>query len=591
MLTRQSFSSVRSYALTICICLVAMVLTFELPRATLTVPFTTRKDALSHAMVTKGVIDNGWYLTNPYLGAPESQTMYDYPLADNNLHLLALKTIALAIPHHAVAMNLYYLITFPLTAVSALFVFRRFGVSFPAGAFGSLVYAFLPYHFARGETHLFLSAYYHVPLMILVILWVGLQQSQSAQTGESVSRTGLTWPKLFASVLICALMGSGGIYYAFFGAGLLIVAGGWVSVTLKSFRPLVHAAVLVSIMVASLVANFSPTILYRLRHGTNPTVTQRAPHESEIYGMKIIQLLLPVPYHRIPALASLRHTYDSSSPETNDEITSAFGLVGTCGFLGLIACLFWCTQSRLLRLLAILNCAAVLVGTAGGFGTVFAYTISPQIRAYSRISIYIAFLSIFLVVLGLEAIRKRMETGKLGKALFKELILFLLVIGIADQTSPSFVPNYEDNQRDDANDAAFVSKIEDRLSAGAMVFQLPYVPFPENPPVYAMTDYDHLRGYLHSRGLRWSYGAMKGSATDAWQKETASKDAKALIGALREAGFSGLYLDRLGYPDRAREIVGQIGRLLGQEPLVSRDARLVFFALKDREPPSSNPKQ
>ena len=59
-------------------------------------------------------------------------------------------------------------------------------------------------------------------------------------------------------------------------------------------------------------------------------------------------------------------------------------------------------------------------------------------------------------------------------------------------------------------DAAFVADTEDALGSSASIFRFPYVPFPENPPVVGMTDYDHLRGYVHSDTLHWSYGGAKG---------------------------------------------------------------------------------
>ena len=68
-----------------------------------------------------------------------------------------------------------------------------------------------------------------------------------------------------------------------------------------------------------------------------------------------------------------------------------------------------------------------------------------------------------------------------------------------------------------------------------MVFQLPYVPFPENPPVQQMSDYDHLRGALHSRTLKWSYPTMRGRWGDTWQRAIAQKRVDAAKTALEAA--------------------------------------------------------
>src|SRR2546428_742687 len=52
---------------------------------------------------------------------------------------------------------------------------RRFLVSFAAAILASLLFSFLPYKLIRTQAHLFLTAYYLVPLMVLVVLWLYLR--------------------------------------------------------------------------------------------------------------------------------------------------------------------------------------------------------------------------------------------------------------------------------------------------------------------------------------------------------------------------------------------------------------------------------
>ena len=63
------------------------------------------------------------------------------------------------------------------------------------------------------------------------------------------------------------------------------------------------------------------------------------------------------------------------------------------------------------------------------------------------------------------------------------------------------------------------------IGADGSVFQLPYMPFPDGGVVHRMTDYDLVRGYLHSDGLHWSFGAMSGRPED-WQAELARRAAR-----------------------------------------------------------------
>ena len=63
----------------------------------------------------------------------------------------------------AVVLNTYFILTFPLAAMSAAWFLRIVGLRRVTAAAFAVLYAFAPYHFLRGEVHLFLSAYYVVP--------------------------------------------------------------------------------------------------------------------------------------------------------------------------------------------------------------------------------------------------------------------------------------------------------------------------------------------------------------------------------------------------------------------------------------------
>ena len=82
-----------------------------------------------------------------------------------------------------------------------------------------------------------------------------------------------------------------------------------------------------------------------------------------------------------------------------------------------------------------------------------------------------------------------------------------------------------------------------------MIYQLPYVAYPENGPTFEMLDYDQMRGDVHTTtGLRWSYGAIKGRPQD-WAASTDGLPARTVVDGLVAAGFSGIWIDRFGYAD------------------------------------------
>jgi phosphoglycerol transferase len=110
-----------------------------------------------------------------------------------------------------------------------------------------------------------------------------------------------------------------------------------------------------------------------------------------------------------------------------------------------------------------------------------------------------------------------------------------------------------------------------------MVFQLPYVPFPEGNSLFGMTDYALFRGYLHSTTIHWSYGTMKGRYGDFWQSNISSKPVAEMVQGLSFAGFNGIYVDSYGYEDNGKEILSSLSVILTETPLKSDNDRLYFF--------------
>ena len=206
-------------ALAACLVILGAVLTPW--KCDLRVPFYYQGDALAQVALIKGMLENGWYLENPQLGAPFHQDLHDYPMADG-MHWGWLKLFSCFSAEPGVVFNLYYLVSFPLTTILALAVLRRFSISFPVGTFAALLYTFLPWHFLRME-HLFLACYYMVPPTIMVAVEIYLGRL----TGEPDQGTRGGWlnRRTIRAAAISLLVGVAGIYYAFFAGMLMLVAG------------------------------------------------------------------------------------------------------------------------------------------------------------------------------------------------------------------------------------------------------------------------------------------------------------------------------------------------------------------------------
>jgi len=576
------------YVLTVVASLLALTWVLRFWHANLSIPFIYGSDLsvdeLPTAMIIKGIIENGWYLQNNMVGVPAGLEMFDFPMADN-LHLLLIKFISLFTGNWPTVMNLFYLATFPLTVITALFVFRRLHISNPLAAIGSILFAFLPYHLERGELHIFLSGTYIIPLSSLVILRICSGSppfmKRNEAGGEEYRLFGL---RSAGYALIALLTASAGVYYAFFACFFLVVAGIYAAYNHKSFKRLVAAAIVIAIIATGLFVNILPSLVYQHSHGRNPYMAVRSANESVVYGVAITSMIFPVPEHRIDLLNSI--TAKAMKIASSAPWSSSLGLIGASGFLFLFGWLILAKgrQSHInkpylsmLDTLSVLNISAILLASIGGFSLTFALVVSPQIRAYNRIGIYIGFFSILAVILVLEILQRKFVKSVNRRVIYYGILLIILVGGILDQTSNEMVPDYVSNERYFSSDEAYVQKIEEALPSGAMVFQMPYLPFPESPPVNNMSDYNHLRGYLHSKTLRWSYPVMKGRDGDRWQKEISSMPADQMVPKLAAAGFSGIYINRNGYSDRAAQFEQELESKLKVKPIINEDGSLVFF--------------
>jgi len=161
------------------------------------------------------------------------------------------------------------------------------------------------------------------------------------------------------------------------------------------------------------------------------------------------------------------------------------------------------------------------------------------------------------------------------------LSLLLLGIIFIDQCYfPTFMSSYWQIKTSYENDEKFAIKVENVLPQGAMIFQLPFMRFPENGQINKMGDYDQIRPYLHTTGLRWSYGDSIGRKASNWNQSTAKLPTEQMMQHLAAAGFSGIYIDRFGYQDAENEVEGIIRSYAKTEPIVSDDKRFVFYDIR-----------
>ncbi|HTN23353.1 MAG TPA: hypothetical protein VL120_05165 [Solirubrobacteraceae bacterium] len=557
------------------------VIDLKLWDASPTVPISGAfNDATFFLSAVKGVVEHGWFWHNPDLAAPFGQTNFDFA-ADfgDSGHYLIVSALGLVISNPVVVFNGFYLLCFPLTAVTAYLVLRDLGSERVVALVMGVLFAFLPYHLLRHQNHLFLAAYYAVPLGVWLV--VALSEGRTLIGRADRRRTALT-------LFVCAVVASASNYYAVFAMLAILFVVPVAALARRSGRIALQGLfVLVAIAIVFGICH-APPVIYAHEHGRNTAIAERGPAESEDFGLKLTQMVLPRPDHRIEALARRARAYEARTPITAEGFSPSLGVVATLGLLcALLVLLTTGLGDRDVSLrrqrVSIAGAVALvcfLIGTISGISALIAFEITPQVRGWNRISLLIAFAALIAAALALTALGDRLRARGRGPWILGVLVAVIGVLGVLDQTSAHDVPAYAAIKAGWNNDDAFVHAMEQRLPHGTRVLQLPYTPYPENGPVNGMLDYDLFKGYIHSRHLRWSYGSTKGRPAD-WQADVQALAPDDLAIAATTAGFRAMYVDRAGYADHGAAVDAALTKLSGAGPAgVSADGRLDWYDLR-----------
>ncbi len=518
-------------------------------------PFYYDLDSILYLPLVKTTIDNGTHWRNDRMGEPGVQELYDFPVIDY-LHLKILWFFGRFTSDVLLVYNLYNLLTYPLTVLTAMFVLRCLRLSLPAAAVGGLLYAFLPFHQERYH-HYFLAAYWVVPLSLQPALAICkgefplYPRNPDGTRRRNLLSFGAFWP-----LALGVMTASGGAYYAFFACASYAFAGVYASVMFRTWRGALSAAWVVAPVVAIGFAYHIPTFAYQWKNGGNP-ITDRMPEEAEVFGLKLTHLILPANDHNVTVLSRFRAMYSTIHRPVDAESAGSLGVVGATGLVTLLVMAVFPHRRRWPEgPLAGLVLFLILLATVGGFGSIFNVLVTAQIRAYNRISVFIGFFCLFAVMWWADRFLLT-RTGRRAKQLRYPAFALLFLLGYCDQTpwgwnwfNPDGMSTIERQAERYRSDKRFFKEIEEK-APGSRVFCLPYVAFPESPPVQKMPNcYEHARGFLMTDTLTWSFGAVKRREADSWQRVVAFEKPEDFLQRIVARGFDGLFIDGRGYPPR-----------------------------------------
>lgn len=541
-------------------------------------PFVFRGDALHHLAVARAIVDQGWWWNITRLGAPFELDMYLFPVGA--VIDYAFFWLLSCFSHDpVVVVNSFWVASFALTGVSACWSLRRLGIP-PLVAFGgSIFYAFLPGAFYRSTSHLMLVYYSVPPAMAMCMLLLRGEWSLLRRNDRLIF-----WGTL-------ALLGLSYIYYPFFSclafslvAALLLCQGS------SRRRDAIVGAVAIGVIAFFAALQLTPALIgWKADRIAKENIQVKGLADADTYGLKIRHLLIPRSDNPVPILRRVSPRLSKAGfPLENENGSARLGFMGAAGFLILIGLglLRLVEQRPISGLTAVLGPAAtlnlwlLLIATIGGLGSLFNLFVSPDIRAYNRVSFLIGFLALYAVCELL--VRVKVKLADRGHNLWFVLGCGLAVaLGVVDVAMFNYVASQWKVDRglyESTRD--FISQMEKQLPPGAMIFQLPDPPYPHTPKVFDMESHQHLGSYVVSHSARFSWPALSGNGLVFHRGLSMIGDPGALAEALSIVGFEGMLLDRWGLDERGVASIRRLKDFGAETVLESSEGRFLYLSLK-----------
>ncbi|MBW0254630.1 hypothetical protein [Cellulomonas sp. PS-H5] len=526
-----------------------------------------------HAWI-QNIVETGWYETGERLAAPFAQNSHSYSVTDDLLFAFVGKVLVPLTGSVGAAVTAVVVLSFPLAAVTAVGLARSLRVGRVPAVLVGVAFAVLPDHFLRGTGgHIALAQTWVLPIGVVAAVTL---VHRSPWRGRRL--------RLREAAVVVGLLSIGLVnaYYAVF-VGILVAAaalGGW---RLRGFRAVLVPTV---VRVVALALPVGVTMWLDARWTPSPLgfasmAVTRSPADADIYGGKILAMLLPGSGHRVPALRALRQQYDATFP--NPAEGPALGVVAAAGFLFLIVWSVVTLWSRagsrrrpVLQTLAALTWVSLLAYTVGGIGQLWSFALDGGgLRAWSRMHVVIALLALLAVGTLLGRLRRRplVQTG---------VVAALVAVALLDQTSGIYRPDPGTAKAVQAEVTDLTGRLEGLLPSGAMVYQYPDVSFPvalrTTGPASA---YDGFLPYLYSsEDLRWSYGGLQGDPTADWQQALGQRPPAQQRELLTAAGFAAVLVDTATASSTPEDLAA-MRAALGAPAVVSTSGRWEAYLLDE----------
>jgi hypothetical protein len=435
----------------------------------------------------------------------------------------------------------------------------------------ALLFSFCSFNF-RWSVTLSFSLTFFIPVLLLLCAWI-------ARPAPAIAARRWTW----IAVGLALYLGGANPYLSFFASQLIV---GSVGLQLLRRRELARWRVgLVFIGVLGLSFVLQHAAYFMADSGSESRLTlSRNYAGSEIYALKLADLVVPDLEHPIPLLAKAGRAYLAQSALRSEFFVNYLGIAALAG-LGL---LLWqgvrgCSEARRRRIPdAVLGVAWTLLFSAvGGINSLLALGGFDLFRASSRNSVFILVWALFF--LGAWCQRR----GRFPYPIVRYALPGLVVLLSLHDTLPNLraTRTLAQTTGELARYRETTTSLEQKLGGHARIFQIPAPGFPEAGVAVKMDDYEHFLPYLTSETLRFSYGALRGTSLARCLRSLARVPATMMKEELEATGFAAIWIDRRGVFDGGAQLMAGLQELgLAEFPQTSLPHISIFLLDPAKDP-------
>lgn len=501
-------------------------------------------------------------------------SLFHAQLETSFLHKIGLFLCCFFFDSFGTAVNFYYFLSYIFVAFGMYIALRMLQKETWIAAIGGVIYTFLPYHYLRGEQHIFLANYYMVPIACAMIIWLLDEQKKRNK------KFNLT------CILICVLMGLTDIYYSVF---LVIILFFVCLNNLWNKKSISECSLELTLCGIPFLAIAIENILYlisrfsQLENNSNVFISAGSGRNlSELlqYGLRIVQLIYPIQNHRINLLANFRNNLDQYLG-TDETRMVTLGLLMTVGLVLSVFILFFSNKKDIIteeiKKYGTLNVFIILVANIGGLN-IFVGLISSNIRCYNRMSIFIAAFSLMTIMTILQYIWRKGFSDIRKRAVIIIGAALMLCLAILDQTPSFSMTDYDCNWKLNYNNKKLVEEIDLITEDKASIFMFPIITEGFAEAKYDMRNYEQFWPSVYSDNLCWIHGAQEEYRN--WANALSVMKTEMVLKYLVCEGIEGIWLDENGYDKEAfGDFKSNLDALLGNPILISETGKQYYYSL------------